>query len=65
MLNKKRIRESSLFFSYVVTAVLLHSPLPAQEVAITRASSPVVIDGRLDEEEWRGAGSITSFTQMQ
>ena len=65
MLKKKHIRESLPFLSYVVTAALLPSPLVAQEVAITRASALVVIDGRLDEEEWRGAGSITSFTQLQ
>ena len=60
-----RILRSSHFLLYLVAVAVLHSPMVAQEVVITRASSPVVIDGRLGEAEWSGAGSITSFTQLQ
>ncbi len=56
----------SLNFLLVLAALLLLSPVAtAQEVQIGSASAPILIDGRLDEAEWRDAGSITTFTQLQ
>jgi len=60
-----RIFKYSHFLIYIVSVAVFHFPLVAQEVVITRSSSPVVIDGRLGEAEWSGAGSVTSFTQLQ
>ena len=60
-----RILKTSHFLIYVVSVAVFHFPLVAQEVTITRSPSPIVIDGRLGEAEWSGAGSITSFTQLQ
>ncbi|MCJ7629332.1 MAG: hypothetical protein MUO50_13215, partial [Longimicrobiales bacterium] len=39
--------------------------LSAQEVSAARAAGSIQIDGRLEEGEWKGAGVITSFTQLQ
>ncbi|MFC1662119.1 DUF5916 domain-containing protein, partial [Gemmatimonadota bacterium] len=44
---------------------VLPADLYAQEVSIGRASNAIVIDGRLEEGEWEGAGVLTSFTQLQ
>jgi hypothetical protein len=30
-----------------------------------RTEAPIVVDGRLDEEEWDGAGVVSGFTQLQ
>lgn len=50
----------------VLSASLPLSPgTAAQEVSAARASGPIQIDGRLDEPEWREAGSATGFTQLQ
>ena len=39
--------------------------LSAQEVTAARASAPVTLDGRIEAAEWEGAGTISSFTQLQ
>jgi hypothetical protein len=43
--------------------VAAQPPEGAGPVRAARLSSPVVIDGRLDEAVWRGAPSVTRFTQ--
>ena len=49
-----------------VMALLVSSPyLSAQEVAATRASGPIEIDGVLDEAAWDGAAFVEGFTQLQ
>jgi len=65
MFNKERVSEGSLFLICILTVTVFHSPLVGQQVSIAPASAPVVIDGHLGEEEWAGAGSVTSFTQLQ
>jgi hypothetical protein len=37
----------------------------SQEVQISTAVGPIRIDGNLEEAEWEGAGTLTSFTQLQ
>jgi hypothetical protein len=50
---------------FIPILFLIGSPISAQQVQVTRAQGPIRIDGVLEEEEWAGAGVITSFTQLQ
>ena len=65
MRHREQVRGSGIFLLLVVVFCFSHSILAAQEVVISQATGPVVIDGRIGEEEWAGSGSIVSFTQLQ
>ncbi|MGD2121073.1 MAG: DUF5916 domain-containing protein [Gemmatimonadota bacterium] len=41
------------------------APSRTREVEAVRASGPIEVDGRLDEEAWRAAGVADGFTQVQ
>lgn len=53
------------FLLFLAASFVVPSWLSAQEVSIGRAAGSIQIDGRLEEGEWKGAGVITSFTQLQ
>ena len=36
-----------------------------QELKATRIDGKITVDGRLDEEEWESANSISNFTQFE
>ena len=59
------MRHCLAIFLGPVAVVVCSSGLAAQEVAATRTSEPIEIDGVLDEADWGSAAGIEAFTQLQ
>ncbi|MFC1477445.1 DUF5916 domain-containing protein [candidate division KSB1 bacterium] len=65
MPHGRMMHRNTCFFLCLVIILLLYQSAHAQNINITRISDPVIVDGRLDEQVWGDAGSITGFTQFE
>ena len=52
------------FFTWLCDGYLYAQVVNKKDVVSKRISAPIVIDGKLTEEAWSGAGKATGFTQL-